>query len=264
MRRILLLVPLVALAMAGVAYAAIQNLYTITAEIHSSGGGTPAHPKPAMVRVGWSVDTSPAGERPATVSKYSISLAGIQTANHHFRGCGTSTLDSKGPSGCPAGAWVGGGHLIIEAGPAGTNDSVYNGRCRAEVSIFNGGDHSLSLYVYQGSQRHGAPAPCPLPGGPVTIDVSLHNFPGGLLETFTMPPDLLHIFGTDSAVVQGVLGIPRRRKIVHRRFGHRVVVHRVGLLESTGCLPDHQRYVSMTFTREDGVSDTRRILIPCG
>ena len=264
MRKVVLLTALGGLVLASVAIAAVvSNVYVINAAISPTASGTPVHPKPSKVRVTWDVSTAPAGERPANVRSYSISLEGFRESTTFFPGCGTSMLQSQGPNGCPGHSYIGGGYFIIEAGPPGNNTSIYNGECRVELSIYNGGNHNLSLFVYAGSARPGQPAPCPLPRHNTAINVTLAHTGQGISENFSIPYDLLHIFGTESAVVHGVLGIPKRSKVIKHRAGRTTTFHRIGLLETVACPPNHQRQVAITFNREDGFSDTRTTLVPC-
>lgn len=267
MRKILLLTALGVFAVAGVAYAVVSvtNVYVVHAVVTPLNSGTPAHPNPSKVRVGWRVTAVPAGQRPVNVSRFSISLEGVHEHTTFFPGCGTSMLTNRGPSGCPAGSLVGGGFMIVQLGPTGQSSTNYNVTCREEVSIYNGGNHNMSLYVYKGNQRPGQPVPCPVPsGGHVAINVNLVNSVNGVTENFTLPFELLHpARGADGAVIHAALGIPADSTVITRHHNHVTIHQLVGLFATVACTHNHQRQVAITFTREDGVVSTRTTLVPC-
>ena len=259
MRRIGLLAVLGTLIAAGAAYAAatVNNNYVVAATVKPTKSGTKSNPKPSKVRVSWDVTASPTGVRPVDTRGYRIFLQGIHEQTSDFPGCGTSTLSTNGPSGCRHGSRVGGGSFIIEFGPSGNNDTIYNVKCRWEVSIFNGGAHNFTLYIYRTNyQIYGQPPPCPIPGGHAAIDVSLSESKLGMTESFSLPLKLLHpAAGYDGSLIHANLGIPKRTKKLRG--------NEVGLLETFFCPANHQREVTITFQREDGVSTKATTLERC-
>lgn len=256
MRRIGLLAVLGLLALAGVAYATtVTNDYVIHAKIKPKRTG-----QPVKVRLAWDVSSTPSSSRPANTAGFRIFLQGVHEHTVDFPGCGTSTLSVHGPPGCPTGSYIGGGNFILEFGQSGDLTNTYSPKCRWEVSIFNGGAHNLSLYIYQaGYQIFGQPPPCLVPGGHAAIDVSLTESSHGMSERFSLPPKLLHPApGYDASLVHAQLGIPPRSTMVGRR--HRRLV---GLFQTFFCPPNHQRQVEIKFTREDGFSRKATTLVSC-
>src|SRR5947209_3371212 len=158
MRRVMLLAIVGALGVAGVAYAAVNNTYVVNAKITPIKSGTKKSPRPISTTIGWTVGTSPAGQRPAVVKGYRVTVSGVQEHTTLFPGCSTSTLTSKSPSACPKRSKIGSGYLINQVGSSKSSSTTGNFTCRAEVSLFNGGNHDLVLYVYKGSQVSAQPA----------------------------------------------------------------------------------------------------------
>lgn len=267
MRRILLLATLGALGVAGVAYAAtLTNDYVIKAKISPTRSGTPTHPKSISTRLEWDVTTSPPGRRPNVVRGYKIFYAGIRANTTDFPGCGTSRLSgsSASPGNCPKGSQIGTGYIIIEFGPTGQNASAYNGTCRAEIIVFNGGAHSLTFFVFPGSQVSGQPAPCTIPGGHAAINANIRRGRSGISEHFSVPQDLRHPApGLDSAVIKAVLHIGAKSRTIRIRRHHKTIKEHVGLFESVACAKNHQRQVAITFTDENGQGRKRTTLVRC-
>ncbi len=263
-KKALVLCCLGALAMAGVAYGSevVTNTYVISAAITPQKAGTPAHPTVVARSLQWRVSTTFPVERPANVRSYRIASVGLRSNGAYFPGCRTSTLATAGPAGCPSGSLIGTGFAIFEIGPSGQNESNYSDKCRVEEDLFNGTNHDESLDMFNGPPHPNQPVACPLPGGNAAIHMSVREQNGALVESFSLPPGVLHPApGFDAALVREVLHIPARSRKL-RRHGHRPR-RRVGLFESYFCPPNQQRQVAITFTREDGIANTATVLPPC-
>jgi hypothetical protein len=266
MRKTLLLTCVGALGLAGAAYAAttVTNDYVIAAKVTPKKSGTQAHPRTVARYLQWDVSTAPPGRRPANTRGYQIGTVGLQQNTTNFPGCGTSKLAATGPAGCPRGSMIGSGFAIIEVGPTGQNNSSYNGLCRADEDLFNGGSNNETLYVFKGPQHGGEPAPCPIPNGHAEVNINLTRQATRMIETFSLPEALLHPApGTDASIVHEAITIPPKSRTVRRGHGTARSARRVGLFESVYCPANGQRQVAITFTREDGIAQTRTTLVPC-
>lgn len=266
MRKILLLAALGVFALTGVAYAVVTNVYVVHASITPVKSGTLKQPKSIATKLSWTVSTAPPGSRPDVVRGYKFSFEGIRENTIFFPGCGTSKLSGPkaGPRSCPRGSQIGTGFLIVEIGPTGQNNSSYNARCRAELTMFNGGNHNLTLFVYKGKQKFRQPPPCPIPGNHDAINITLVHAKQGLSETFSVPLSLLHPApGFDAAVIQAMVKIRKRTLVLKKARRGRKAHTVIGLFETVYCPPNHQRQVVAVFTGEDGIGRTRTTLVRC-
>ena len=262
MRRVLLLAAVATLGVAGVAYGATSNTYVLNAKVTPSKSGTKKSPTPIAFDFGFTAAGSPSGSRPAPVKGYKISLAGVQENTRLFKGCGTTTLSDKGPSGCPKGSQVGTGYLIVAIGATATPQTSTD--CRAEATVFNGGNHNLTLYVYKGAQVAGQPAPCAIPNGHSAINIDLVSSANGVSEQFSVPSSLLHpAAGLDASTVKSVLNSNALITNTTVKVRGKKLTRKRGLLESIACPANHQRQVAATFTQEDGTVSTRTLLVHC-
>src|SRR2546423_1045059 len=86
-----------------------------------------------------------------------------------FPACGTARLNdpTQGANTCPKGSQIGTGHFIAAVGPS-TNSSI-SGTCRADVTVYNGGNHDLSYYVFKGPEKNA----CAVPNGHEAFDATL-------------------------------------------------------------------------------------------
>ncbi|HEY2162021.1 MAG TPA: hypothetical protein VGH24_12000 [Solirubrobacteraceae bacterium] len=249
MRRILLLGFVGALVFAGVAYAAVTNIYVVNSKVAPTKSGTKKNPKPVSVQIEYSVGTSPSGQRPAVVAGYKTLIAGLQENTTFFPGCSTSTLQSKGPSKCPKGSQIGSAAINALAGPSSNSSTSYSFPCKFSVPIFNGGQHNLILYL---AKSNAGPCATSHAG---TIVVNLKNG-SSLAFTYSIPTSFRHpSAGTDLAITKNVIN-----------FSNKTVKHngkQVGLLATISCAPNKQRQVKDTFTTEGGVSKNVTDLVKC-
>jgi hypothetical protein len=256
MRKALMLASVVVLAGvgAGAAAASLLDIYVVTVKISTANSGGRNHPKAIASSIAWDVGSSPPGQRPAVVSHYTIFFQGIREHTTLFRGCGSSTLSMPGatPTSCPRASRIGFGYLIFELGGSGQSNESYGATCSSSLAVFNGGFHDLTLFFYKGKQRPDRPVQCTIPGGHVAVTVNISRSRRGITESFDLPQQLSHpVPGLDAAVIHGFIQVHARTR------------HRRGLFESVSCPRSHQRQVVMTFTREDGVSSTVSVLVPC-
>jgi hypothetical protein len=270
MRRALLLGVLTVLGMAGAAYAAatVTNHYTVHAKITPIKSGTKAHPVPISSHLDWATTATPKGDRPNTDKTIDVRVQGIRENTNDFPACGTARLNdpSEGPTTCPAGSKVGTGFFIAEVSAAGDPSKIIIPSCRAELTIYNGGNHDLSFYGYKGAPVSGQPAPCPLPRNEAW-NGTLTRTPKGLVLTATLPADLRHppVAGTtfDSSAIKASFDIPTATTKVKPKGKKRTKAVKVGLFESISCPANHQRQLAVKFTQENGKSTTVTRLVPC-
>lgn len=255
MRRIMLIATLVALGLAGTAYAAtvVTNVYVVTAKGTPLKSGTKAHPKPAGITISYTVSTIPKGERPNVVKTLVLTVQGAQVHPNDFPPCSTSVLDSTGPSGCPKGSLVGTGYFIAEIGPASSQKGKQL-TCRVELSIYNGGGKSLSYYVYENPANKGE---CPT-STPVAFAAQLKEAGTTLVQTVDVPFPVRHPGGNnaiDASVIKSSVTIPVKTTKVKGKT--------VGFSETTLCPTNHKRHISIKFTLENGRSHSATANAAC-
>jgi hypothetical protein len=265
MRRALILALLGApgaLGVAGGAYGAtgVTNVYTMHAKIRPAGAGATAHSVPVGAQISYDVSTNPPGSQPDVVKTLQIRFQGIKENTNRFPACGTATLSNayNRRAACPRRSKVATGHYIVELTPQDGQAAWAAMTCRVELSIFNGGDHTLTYYVYTRRSASYQLPECPLARNEAFV-AALTIAPRGLVDTVIFPQDLLHptISGQtyDAAIRRAVVKIYPVTRIRKGR--------RIGLLVSTGCPPNHEREVAATFTKESGESRTAKQLIRC-
>jgi hypothetical protein len=262
MRKVMLLAALAALTVTGVAYAAttVSNKYVIKGKVTPVKSGTKKHPRPVGAQISYTVTTSPTGYRPNPVEKFKVVVQGAQEHTNVFPACSTSRLldPTQGPNTCPTGSKVGTGFFISKIGPSSNQHKVLL-TCRAELSAYNGGNHSLVFYIYKGTQVSGQPQPCPLPTS-YAIHVALKRKGRNLVATYSAPAALLHpASGQDAAVSSSSLSLPVQKKKI-TKHGKKV---KVGLFETTLCPLNGQRQIALTFTQENGKSRTATRVVAC-
>lgn len=255
MRKILLLAMLAAFGIAGAAYAAstVTNQYTLTAKMTPVKSGTPQHPVSIGTNLQYLTGTKPAGARPNLVQTLQFALQGIRAHTNDFPACGTSRLTTagEGPTTCPNGSLVGTGYFLAEIGATG-KQSPGSAPCRAELSVYNGGNNTLSFYLYE---RPGVAGECPMTP-PMAFVATLRQTNSQLFEKVTIPEAVRHpVPGVDVSAVKTVVNLPAKTKTVKKK--------KVGLFESISCPANHQRQVAATFTLENGTAQKVTRLVAC-
>lgn len=166
MRGALILGLLVALGCAGTAYAAVTvtNVDTLHAKITPTKSGTKTHPRSSGGHFDRTVTTNPKGYRPNIVKTVDVTIQGVRENTNQFPVCGSARLNdpSEGPATCPPSSRIGKGFLIAEITTPGTQSGKPVLTCRAETTIYNGGNHTLTYSIYRGTPMAGQPQPCPL------------------------------------------------------------------------------------------------------
>jgi hypothetical protein len=151
---------------------------------------------------------------------------------------------------CPKGSLVSTGYFNVAIGPSSSTSVTTT--CRADLSIYNGGNHDLSYYVYKGPEKNA----CPITNGKDAFSAGLKNTTKGLVQTFTVPTELRHpATGFDAATTFATVTTPRHVRKVNG--------HKVGLFEAIACPANHERQVKFKFTREDGTFRIATRLVPC-
>lgn len=261
MRRALLLAVLGAVLVAGVAVAATSPNYILSVKVTPKRSGTVAKPTTIGTTFAFKVSTVPAGRRPPVVRGFHITYEGVRENTRDFKGCSTSTLTNpqKGPSACPKGSKLGSGFFMAAVGPSADTTTI-SLTCRVELSIYNGGNHNLILYVYAPTGKAGE---CPLPSTFAIVD-RLTEHKNTLVQNFSTPAALRHpATGEDVSVLSSSLTIAPTKARVAMKVGGKKVMRTVGLFESIACPINHQRQVEATFTEENGSGRLRTANVPC-
>lgn len=257
MRKALLLAGIATLVLAGVTYAAttVTPKYILNGKVTPIRSGTAAHPVSISSQLGWTVTTSPPGQRPPVVQGYRFYITGVRANTNDFPACSSSTLNSTGPTTCRKGSLIGSGNLQVAFGPSATTTTAAT--CQADFDVFDGGGHTLLFYVFKGTEANACPLP---PPGTFVVVVRLSKAHRGrdLVVDYSAPAALRHPGpGLDAAIVKATLSIRGKQTTVKKRVGSKTVKQRVGLLETTYCPSNHQRTVTGTFTPENAATQGR-------
>lgn len=262
MRRAVLLAMLIAVGVAGAAYAAgnVTNKYVINAKITPKKSGTAVHPVSIATSLSYTVGTSPSGRVPNTIKTEQITIQGVRGNTSDFPACGSSRLidPAEGPSTCPKGSRIGSGYFVAVIEKSGSNnpsppDALT--KCRVDLLVFNGSNHRLIYYLYLKSGQAGE---CPSTGTlPLTFTALLSETKSGnAVQTFTLPQSVRHpLNGYDSRPVFASVTIPGETTKVKGK--------KVGLFQSTACPVNHERQIVIKFSGESGGSRTATRLVGC-
>ena len=267
MRKALLLAVLASLSVTGVAYAASTVTHYLvlkgTSVTPAKGGSTKA-PVPVGVHLIYGERAVPTTEQPARVKRYSFSFQDIRENTDAFPACGSSRMldPSEGPNTCAKGSEVGGGFFIASLSSGKSSKQV--GQCRADVRLFNGGNHTATIYVYANPKNGTAKVPeCPLQSA-FAINAALQQIGNNLWERFNVPQGLqqqsVGAVTFYSALYTADITVNVQSKIVSKKVKGKTVKHRMGLLESFGCPANHQRQLAVLFNTTNRKA-TR--LVPC-
>jgi hypothetical protein len=272
MRKTLLLALIGAFTIAGAAYGAttITNVYVVHGKLKPKKSGTKAHPVPVGGHIDFSVTTNPPGQRPNIVKTILLRIQGLTENTNKFAACGTARLTNpgEGPSTCPAHSLAGTGYLVADISKPG--DQSPSGAvltCRVELSIYNGGNHDLSYYIYANPNAPATQSPSECPSsGPAAFKseafvAALTKTSKGLVESATFPSDVLHPFGGtfDAALIKSSVDIKKLTKKI-KKHGKLVTI---GLFATNSCPANHKRQMALTFRQENGGSRTVTKLQSC-
>jgi hypothetical protein len=182
--------------LAAAAYAAVS--VSFSASVSPAKAGRPTALKVSIL------SNDPAAEQPPIMNRIVIKLDGKAKYNaSKFKRCKLSSLESKGPRGCPSGSKIGTGTGIGMAKPVVT-DPV-NGK----LTLFNGqrsgGKDTVYVYVFPDL-------------GPTFVSVGKVGRSGGkYVLDFTVPPIKTLPSAPDASVVSVKTKVPVKRV----RKGHR-------------------------------------------
>jgi hypothetical protein len=238
-KKVLAAAGLASVALASAAYAQTAgNQYKVEGGTKTRGG-TVAKPKPADLQFKFSLSDG-AGNVPQVVKTYAITVEGGKVNSSLLPGCKASAMDAAASDDkCPKGSKVGTGKLTALIGKSGTprGDAL---TCNLPFVLYNSGGGKAALWIET------APPACDVPvAQAVPATWTKKGTTAGL--KFTVPDLLRHQVGLDLPVVEASANLS---KIVKKKNGKSV-----GFMESTGC-KDGKRDVSVTFTTEDGQSQT--------
>jgi hypothetical protein len=192
-------VAVVALLLRGAAYAAVT--VTFKASVSPSKAGKPTALKVSIL------SNDPAAEQPPIMNRIVIKLDGKAKFNpSKFKRCKLSSLQAKGPKGCPSASKIGTGNGIGMARPVVT-DPV-----NAKLTMFNGrrtgGKDTIYVYVFPDL-------------GPTFVTVGKVSHRGGkYVLDFSIPPIKTLPSAPDASVVSVKTKTPIKR-VTKRRHGKR-------------------------------------------
>ena len=243
------------LGLAAVAYAQVQNVYTVSGSTSPTTAGSKTKPVPVSVKFGYEVGEQN-GNRPSPVKKYSIRFAGLNVNTDFFPKCSFSKLQQSGPAGCPSGSRMGTGFIRNATGnKADPRDRSIE--CNAALSVYNAGRRKGVIYVAGSPNSTDPRTRCAIELA-APIDASFVRARDGrstALE-FTVPQSLLHPLPTLDNAVTGVTSTIRRAT-------KRVNGRTRGFFESVGGCVRGKRTITVTFTPETGTSKRAQRLAPC-
>ena len=270
-----LVAAVMAVAVAAVAFAAQDNVYTVTASTSPTLAGTAKKPVPIQVKFNYTVDEA-TGKRPAAIKKYSIFFKGLQTNTNVYKStCSAdqinatgdpAQIDPKGPgdaddqaAACPSGSQVGAGYVRATVG-ATSNEEDQSLNCYQYLKLYNGGSGKLTLFLYAYRNPTGQPAVagdkyCVINFGKA-IAAKYVKKNGGSAVEFDVPSTVLHnVPGTTTAVkvVESTI-FKKTRKINGKTRGY---------YESIGGCKNKKREVSVTFTPEVGAAEVKKPTAAC-
>lgn len=201
MRRKLIVGGLVGAAcalLAAAAYAAVTVSFKVGVSPAKAG-------RPAGLKVDI-LSSDPAAEQPPIMNRIVIKLDGRARYNaSRFKRCKLSSLQSRGPRGCPSGSKIGTGTGVGMAKPVVT-DPV-NGK----LTLFNGqrtgGRDTVYVYVFPDL-------------GPTFVSVGKVSRSGGkYVLDFSVPPIKTLPSAPDASVVSVKTNVPKKSvRSGHRRF----------------------------------------------
>jgi len=271
MRKLLIpvLAALVAIAVAGIAYAA--NVYTVDGDTAPHGKGSAAKPLPVSLDFDYTVADSDPANRGIPVKQYRIGAEGLVTYPEVFPSCsgGASGANAQDPAtaakACKK-ARVGGG--IIKALVGARNNPTSSANCVLDLNLYNlkpgnygdagkiGKNGGLAIRI------DGDPPPPPsiddqykgqcLAAQHASIlaqykTVKIKGVTSDELQ-FTVPPELLHpAQGLDVTVRQVASAI---KKITAKKKINGVK-RKVGFYSAVGC-KGGKRSIQVTFVSETG------------
>lgn len=240
-------------AIAAVAYAQQVNTYTVTGATSPSKAGTSKKPVPVKIQFDYSIGEQ-SGMRPSPVKSYSIRFTGLRVNSSKFPACTSATLESKGPSGCPAGSAVGTG-FIENATGAKADPSDRSIACNAALTVYNSGPNKASIYVAGSPQATDPRQKCAIElAAPIPAKYVKRGNATAL--EFDVPASLLHPLPTlDNAVTRVTSTI----KLLTRK----VKGKKVGYYEAIGGCKGGKRTISVVFTPESGPQATATTSAKC-
>jgi hypothetical protein len=240
---------------AAVAYAQSQvNTYTVTGKTVPAKPGTKKKPLPIQLTFNYQVGEA-TGLRPSPVKQYTIGFYGAKSNGALFPKCTAQAINAaQSDSGCATGSQVGKGVIINQVG-ASNNPADKSIDCNLNLTLYNGGQGRLAIYLSGGPTTTVQGKTCIIP---ITqaIDARYVSFAGnGTALQFDVPSNLLHsVPGLDTAVTQVTSTI---NKLTVKKGGKTR-----GYYESVAC-QGSKRPIQVTFVSEAGQSATAKTTIPC-
>jgi hypothetical protein len=245
---------LVVLLVAAVAYAQQVNTYQVVGSTSPAKPGAKKKPLPIKLTFDYQVGEA-TGLRPSPVKRYTIGFYGVKSNGALFPKCTAQAINAaQTDAGCVKGSMVGKGVIINQVG-ASNNPSDKSIDCNLNLTLYNGGQGALAIYLSGGPTTTVQGKTCIIP---ITqaIDARYVGFAGGgTALQFDVPSNLLHsVPGLDTAVTQVTSTID---KMTVKKSGKTR-----GYYESVAC-KGKTRPIEVTFLSEAGETKTATYAAKC-
>ena len=252
-KMVIALTAMFALSIAAFAYAqaAQVNTYEVTASTNPTKAGSSKSPVPISLAFNYAVGEQN-NNRPAVIKKYSIRFAGIRVNPSAAAVCPASTLESKGPSGCPAKSLVGTGFIENETG-ATNNPADKSIECNAALWVVNHGSMRASIYVAGDPNQTDPRRRCAIQLASAIPAKFINRSGGESSLDFSVPSSLTH--PGSPAISNAVVKVESKIKRIVRRGK--------GFFESRGGCKSGKRRVRVLFTPENGSVATETTTARC-
>lgn len=243
-----------ALAAIAIAQEAVTNTYTVEGGTAPTKAGTKKKPIPIAINFDYQVGEE-GNRRPSPVKRYSIKFAGTQVNNNVVPGCSKATIEKPGgPDNCKPKSIVGSGFIVNATGNrADPNDQSLP--CNASVTVVNQGARKAWIYV-EGSPNSTDPRTRCVIELAQAIDANFVRTGNDTALQFTVPDNLLHPAPTlSNAVKQVTSNIKRVTKRIRGKNR--------GYFEAIGGCKNGKRFITVTFTPEEGTQQTAQFGAKC-
>lgn len=246
MRKIIALAAAGLLAVAAIAVAAQENVYTVSGGVSPTKVGTKTKPIPVSLNFNYTVDEK-TGKRPALINQYDIFFENGQVNTSFFPKCTAAKIDQDGTdASCPKGSLMGSGSVQNATG-ATSDENDRSLSCYLDLRIYNSGNQRAALFLSGGPSNDPAKN-CPLAVAKA-IDAKFVKRATGTSLVFKVDEFLLHPApGFDNAVIDVRSNIRKATKKVKGKTR--------GFFESAGKCRNGKSAIKVEFTQVSGTKTT--------
>lgn len=194
-----------------------------------TGSTTPAKAgskkKPVAVGLKFGLEADSGTNRPTTARRFRLEVEGLRTNGKHFPTCTAGDINNAGSDdGCKKSAVIGTGIVNNLAG-ATNNQADASITCNLAVTLYNGGQNRVALFLEGGPAGSGAPQTCVLPIS-VALDARWVKAGSGLALQFDITSNLQQpVPGVSNAIKRIQTTIPKRTvKVKGKKIGYAEVI----------------------------------------